>query len=488
MTLSSTLTAITGPSLTFNGFSKNQPIGTTINNINIEPTVNDKNILSNNYNQGFYLDSSNFITIYSSGFLKGSLNTFTLLQTFSNGSTASANYNFYYEEPITSAPTGTINSMTTSNYTYVSGIKVLSNTPTFTIQITANNMGKYFYSSPLIEYTFNNNNSLTTSTETNLTNSTGYSTIITTGTLVFNRNITLSNLSSTYSTSLSLSAILNNVFNKTTINSSINIITDGPSLNLISIIPNTVPLLILNNYIIGCRIWSAPNAASQNCPELKYSSTSYKDIIYNHLWNITENNNTNTYNSITIDKRTELLIYNGFFTTKGTNTNGYIDYSSYGNTINYSTISDTYRFATFAWNIPNKSTAYSTLSFTIYNLQSTSEITLVGGTLKINNTPLQIYYKFEDTNSSTFNKTTYNSVWINANSSSNIVNSDTFYDTNSSYGTLGGRTNSTYNNDATFSVFIPLIDNTPTTTYLYCRLCLPMSENIKFTYISAKIN
>ena len=113
---------------------------------------------------------------------------------------------------------------------------------------------------------------------------------------------------------------------------------------------------------------------------------------------------------------------------------------------------------------------------------------------------LKIYYKFQDSDQSTYSSTIFNTVWIDANdalSDSPQANVDNFYLTsntllagsdNTSGGiqiTSGGGTSVS---TVTFNVFIPSISTINDSTYVYCRVGLPMTVDVGFTYISSTIN
>jgi hypothetical protein len=161
------------------------------------------------------------------------------------------------------------------------------------------------------------------------------------------------------------------------------------------------------------------------------------------------------------------------------------------NNPNYSTISSTYRYATFAWKLTPISLSYSKLSFKIPVINSSTTIaTNTEGLLLIDGNVLDIYYMFQDTSSSSYNNTTFNSVWINANSVTNPgANTSNFYNV-SNNGILYGTTANTYSNStATFNVFIPnTIFPVKDNTYLYCRVGLPMNIDTWFNYITATIS
>jgi hypothetical protein len=157
--------------------------------------------------------------------------------------------------------------------------------------------------------------------------------------------------------------------------------------------------------------------------------------------------------------------------------------------INYSGISATgYRFASFCWKLNASNTAYTNLSFTINSILTP---TLTDSKLLLmNGVQAPIFYAFQDTSSPSYNDTTFNTVWINANSNTNGVSSGNFYDTNNKYGYYGGITSAAVTlsgSNATINAFIPAINPVKATIYLYLRIAVPMNTEIKFGSVSATI-
>ena len=302
------------------------------------------------------------------------------------------------------------------------------------------------------------------------------------GKLNFNSSITSNQLITTFSKTVQVTATANNILGSGSLTSkTINVITDGPSYKLVyETLPQSIPDLS-TNYVTGYRIWSAPDV-SNNCPLLSSFSAPYKDKPYDNSWNITSTNNNG------IDATTELQIYNGLFCTKTANsTNAYIDYSSYlYNSLNYSTISTSgNRFASFCWKLPQSSTSYTGLSFTINSISPIPNI--INDYLSINGEKIQIFYCFQDTATNTYSQSNFNSVWINANSNINTVATATYSDNANPNGYYGaGKGASVSGSSATINAFIPAIP-VPNTVYLYLRICIPMNKNINFGSVTAKL-
>ena len=487
MTLSASLNTTTGPAVTYSGFPSTTPVSKTTNNITITPqSVSD--VYTSPQDQGFYLNSANTVTANGNFSPGNDLNTLVVTQTFSTGITVSANVDFYYENTVTAIPAGTINAITVPTSTTVSGVAILTGTPSIAVTATANNMGTYFYRSPLISYTFTNG---VAKSETNLSavNSLDISgNQFKTGTLNFSSTLTSSSLANIYSKSIVINATANNIFGTGTLTSkNINIITDGPSATLSSAIQISIPKLTSNTATVGSRIWSAPSV-SNNCPELSYTGTSYSTILYDNSWDISSSSQDG------FDVRNELLISNGLFTTPALSPqSAYIDYKSYtGNSsVNYSGILTTsgYRFASFCWKLNDSASSYKNLSFTINSIFTPS--VNVSNLLLMNGIQLPIFYAFQDKSTTINNSTTFNSVWINANSNINPVSSGNFFNYGNTYGILGGITSAAVTlsgASATINVFVPAINPVNTSTYLYLRIAVPMDKDIRFGSVSAKIS
>jgi hypothetical protein len=455
-------------------------------------SISDK--YTNAYDQGFYLNANSTITVSTAGFIaRNTQNSISCSQKFTNNSLSdsSANYSFYYDIPITTAPSCSINAITIppSSFKQVSGIYVLHGTPDISVDTSANNMGNFFYSSPLINYACIIGSANKSKNETDLSNvqSTDISSngTIIGGNLNFKSSITSNLLSSVFSKTVQVNATANNVLisGSSTSSKSINVITDGPSCTLVYTTLAESILTLSTSTILpspGYRIWSAPTV-NNNCPLL---SPLYKDIQYDNSWNISSTNNNG------IDATRELQIYNGLFCTKTANSvNAYIDYSSYlYNSLNYSTISSITgnRFASFCWKLPESKSSYSSLSFTINSISPNP--TIIDDYLSINGQKIQILYCFQDTAATNiYSQSNFNSVWINANSNVNTVTTATYSNTANSYGYYSaGKGASVSGSSATIGAFIPAI-GVPNTVYLYLRICVPMSVSISFGSVTAKL-
>ena len=190
-----------------------------------------------------------------------------------------------------------------------------------------------------------------------------------------------------------------------------------------------------------------------------------------------------------------------------------MDYSgTAGNSpINYSgvDISPTaYRFVTFCWKLPPRTTGpYSGLTFTF---NSISALTSPAGSVKtfsINNTATTpkfcVFYAFQDASDPGYSgggnaPVKYNTVWINANvskatNSASLTNTS-FNPTNTTnrygfYNALQSSISPTTGSTTTLTEFMPGLNITNNSTYLYLRIGIPMSiANIEFGSVSARIS
>ena len=527
MTLSASLNTTAGPSVLFGGFPiPAPPPAVMTNNITITPNSVTDYYAGQTGKTGYYLMSRDTITAtgLSAG---GNVNTLTATQTFDNANGApssSASVSFYYDTPVTRVPTGSINSLSVPSSTKVSGLTILyESSVNLTINATAAYMGKYFYRSPLIAYSYTypidavtgstsgsaSETTLTNVRPSDITNTNAF----TDGSLNFSSSIALTgiNNSAYFKRSITVDAYANNVFGTGSITSgSLNIIMDPLSRALVyQTQPSSIPILTgstsaLPTLIPGFRIWSAPITTNASapvgtlCPDLSYNGILYYTIPYDNAGSLTSTDPTGCGR--------ELLISNGIFSTPTKNPSAYIDYSGYaGNAgLNYSTILNTagaYRFATFCWKLPALTKALTNLIFTInsiYNLNSVD-----AGVIQSNGENMSIFYAFQNAdNPSSFpssNSRIYNSAWINANLATTIgANATTFANSYNNvrtrFGSLGQLSLDTTppNSDvpiasgtATFNVFIPVTSPIPANVYLYLRIGLPLNKDCRFGSVRA---
>jgi hypothetical protein len=533
MTLSAKLNSTNGPSVNYSGFPATKPAASSsIGGMTLTP-----NSVTDYYagQTGYYLKSANTIAVVPSA--GGDVNTLTVSQTFSNptGVTgASASATFYYDTQVTAAPTCSINALTVPSATKVSGLSILyNNTANVTIDASANNMGKYFYRSPLITYNCTYDVNVGTKSETNLdnvrTSDISGGNMFTNGSLNFSSLVALTGINNgAYSTTpITIAASANNIVGAgVAISKSFNIIMDPLSHALAYSVPS-IPVLtptaasgaltVSTNAVTtyGARIWSAPITTSATgvfCPDFSYNGIFYATMPYDNNGSLTSTDPSGC--------KQDLLISNGVFTTPANAINRYIDYSGFaGNAgFNYSTITPTagtYRFATFCWKMPTMAAgAYSFLSFYIESV--TTNITReVDGQILANGEPLQVYYAFQNVGNPSFATSTpntnWNTVWISANTStppfgetpSSYPSASTSWNYNQTiitnrYGRIRQGTYFSPSDLAThlaagtapfFKLYTPAYAITAAQNiYLYLRICLPMDKNLKFGGVYATLN
>lgn len=504
-----------GPSFTSNS-----------NGIFVTATTFDAYFKGNIYNQGFYLDCSTNMIIknnYAFGIPTSTLFTAALTCSGNNvlNPNPSSNYSFYIDNissiPICSS-TGsfTINSDNNSYSNQVSGIWVLnqSKIPIFSItNLKLNNMGDYFYASPLVNYTISNGVT-GNQQETDLTHVTSES--ISAGKFVNpitinNNNVQATSVSSAYNTNISISITFNNLFGQSSASyPNINVICDQPSYNLITnILATSIQNLgtLVSGYK-GYRVWSAnvdsgvPNSgimspsgivpypyilSGTNMPNgsVAQSDTGYVSQQYSNNWNIA----TNTY------ANQELLVANGNFTTNNTYYKNYENFNGNGNLnsgYDYSGLSGK-KYATFAWNV-SSITNVNYLNFVI-NFGTTN--------LYYSNTNsawyfnqsftdlLELYYRFEYNEDVTqwgkYSNGNYyaTTTWITINKQiGSIYSIDNVTDKNNSNyvynisGSLISPTGAQTSGNVTFKISIPTIylGDTNVAT-LYLRIGIPNGYN-----------
>lgn len=489
------------------------------------------------YNQGFYLDCSTNMIIRSSYFpstfiQNKYLYTATLTMAQVNQSaylpmnTYNTSYNFYADN-INSSPTYnslggfTINNNINNNYysALVSGIYVLNQSPTFNVtDLSLNNMGDYFYASPLVQYSSTGGVSITAS-ETNLIH-------VNSGSITvdgsFNNTISITNpsisstISALYNTQISLDISLNNL-NSSSYYSSIatlNVIVDVSSNLLASSLTSLSSLGA--NPTLGYRVWSAPVdygetmtpsgivpfvyiTSGSNIPNNTTTGSTpsgndigYVDVSYNNIWNISANSLANE----------ELLIAAGNFTTNNNYYLKYSDASGNGNLnslIDYTSLSGT-KFATFAWNISNiNPNPYNQINFKIYFTSSIYQNTTTGFYYLDSNKSYQLllFYRFELNEhigeqaywGSPGGVTFPNTTWISINSETlaQTINTSTICD-------FGNKNNIYWNTASlnsppntnpptppyTFTTTLPTI-NLNTNATLYLRIGIPNDVSNSFT-------
>ncbi len=505
-------------SVTVNSFGTSDSYTNSSDGIAVTSKTYDAYINDGSYNQGFYLDCSSNMNINSYiQSLNSSNSSYTAtLSVTGNGVNPSSNYQFYVDDmsgnpSYTSPANFSINSNNNFYSTQVSGIWVLGNysSVVFTVDLSLNNMGDYFYASPLVTYD-STGGVIINSSETNLSHVTSsisggqFSYPLT----IKNTNVSGNIVESYNNNGISLNLSLNNIANNESFSNvdSLSVITDYQSVQL----ANAVKTLnnLATSQVQGYRVWSAPSDTYETMDpsgivpfvyietlgQTPYgtatSDQGYIDISYNNTWDIS---NTGTYTN------NELLIAAGNFTTNSTY---YLDYSTYNgngnqNTVNYSNLSGT-KYATFAWNINDLTTNYSNLNFTITTASTLYQNSNDASYYFTNSQsfPLQLYFRYQTQTNFTASLSNWgesdgsyypNTTWISFNASGVLNTNTTDYTidniTNSANATtVYGTTSTTIPNNQsipagtsiTFTVSNPTVNlQNPNASYLYLRIGIP---------------
>jgi hypothetical protein len=485
-TLTATLVGGATADITFNGFGGAQPSGQTVNNFTFSaPTVVDT-YNGNSGRDGFYLQANgNQVSIAAASALSPSQSQQTLQITPSTGSTALLQ--FYYDTPLTTPPSVSAAVTIGSGFTatQVSGIYVLSGTPSYNVVTTASNMSHYFYRTPLITYNALPSGTATESTTSRITS--GLSGGAFMSTIEFTNATVAGTAGSTFLISVGLSSLVaSNTSSSTTINpSQIAAIYDPLSVTLVGGEPGAKPTLTT----------SSPGGRG-----MRISSSAGLDLP----------TTLTRYNQSTdITGTAELQVVNGVVCAKGV-TNSYLDYTNYyyatatKNSLNYSGISTAgYRYATFAWQFPQLNSGVNTMTFTFTGFtgiinnatpRQSDGVYITDNTGSTNK--IQIYYMFVDANNTdkfnSGNPQYLTSNWVDANVQASGTGAITSSNFNSAAGTIfnaaAGAT--LIGTTLTLSPVFPGISQNPTTpntttVSLVLRVGLPMASSAAFDRVTA---
>jgi hypothetical protein len=525
------ITFINSTVLTINGFPLrnnyllNYPDSSTQLQLNATTTDNNGvtiNQLSNYYSKVAVISKVSFenITLTASenalthtvvATYYGSSNTPAFAVANSGGSSnitrTFSNAELYYDGPLPT-PTCTINSLTiTTPPTQISGITLYNGDINVTPDITVSDIGTHFYNATrTIDYSGSfvstisvpsvstittvkkSNPTEIVTTETGLPN--GYTFENKSGT--FKNSLTFTKISNNYSTSLSLTAKAYNIRGTETADTK----TDTKTLNIIYDTKSVLITSIQEAYINpsttpnGCRVYSTTNAGE----------TENKSSAENMSANANFTNNGRTYsffdektplydNTISIgieSHKKELLYASGMYVTPAYTPNFYSNYGI--------SSSETYRYVTFAWKVPESifqnPTTYDTLTF---NMLGVSGITITNNLA---------YTALSIATTETKTITTY---WINANSNigTQIGSANCFIGASPAQNYLalsqpntqlvgntcifpaktGGYTFSSASSSASTN-----INNTQSTVYIYCRVGIALQSNFSFTGMNCIIS
>lgn len=298
----------------------------------------------------------------------------------------------------------------------------------------------------------------------------------------------------------------------------VKIVIDQPSITLLATFPGSLPSVGADSSFVLGRLVSSGGDCNTTTyvPAAWYASwsvSSYGDVAYDQSALLTATGNH------------ELMIARGKFRSRGTGAY-YRDFSAYGGNPNYSSIpytSSDFRFITFTWkvagsDIGGSSINYGNMAFTISNALTGSlsllpnQLPYFTGSAEVQ---FKMYYRFEmqysnagidyriprgSTTAPTPSGINYTSDWIDMNDNANgssEVNSDNYNTLKSTTGSppsvwAGARGFSSNNiggglTHYTFTPKMPAANYITTTTYIYCRIVLPMNVDFEFTGISAKL-
>ena len=487
-------TSTVGGLVTFRGFpSAGSPVSTTTNSITLNPsTISDTYAAQATNQQGFYLQAANTISLAPASFVASS-NAYTIAAFQQSSFTGSATWGYAVDNFVGAAPTvssiGVVFTGAVPN-AYASGVKILYSTPTYAVSTTVANMGTYYYTNPLLTYT--GSTALTPSTESNLAHVISGSNLGALSNTVIFSNASLSSLTlnSVFGSTITVSATANNVFgtSATATATPIKAIVDGPSYVLLyATLAQSLPTIAQGGAsIAGYHVTSAtvfPGAVA-SIPNFTAGGTPYAATAYN--------------NASTIAGQEELQTVAGYFQSKTSVDRGYLNYTSFAydatnsNTVDYSSVATTgYRYATFAWNISSSVTNYTSLAFTFHAVSPA--ITITGSVAYFGTTPIQLYYRIEDSNTPTpTNLGNKSTSWIDGNTTAGTpAGSGNYYlPTDLTQALNYGLTSVSGSTAPVFTVKVPaaLTVTTNNTMRLYCRVGVPMTVQAKFDYVTAAMS
>jgi len=505
---------IVGPTVFYNGFPAATPATGSQSNLVITPSLPlDKFNGGPVQKTGYFLNAANSVTIQSATFAANS--TIYTLHTKQYQSTSAAVtssdilHNFYYDGDPGTAIVKSLNvNFTTANptSTLVSGVAVLGNTLTFSTITTGSNLGRFFYASPLVNYTNTIQTAATTATETTLTNIiSGYRAgqFLSNQAIVFsNGSIQSGSLTAVYSSNITMTATVNNAAGSSaSYNAYISSLVDGPSVSLLATIPTTRLSASTSSAVIGCRVWSytSYDATTYVPPFIYGGANSYTNVFYNHRDTILTGTASN-----------ELQVGNGAHRSKGSTAYSYVNYSglyynaSNTNTFDYSGVTTSgIRFATFAWNTASSAFNYAKLTLVINYLSNQTDALKVyndqivfsnGNFPSVAYDKIYVYYRVEDNNS--LLPTTADSpstVWLDANGTIDLLADantyfiDTTPDLTQIRGGVGPGSTLTSSQITFPTLFIPAFSTVGKDIRILCRIGIPMKWNFAFTTVTARM-
>jgi hypothetical protein len=502
---------ILGPTVFYDGFPATTPATGSQSNLVITPSLPvDKFNGGPVQKNGYFLNAANTVTIQSATFAANStiytLHTQQYQSTATTVTSSESLLNFYYD----GAPGTPIVKSLAVNFalpnptsTLVSGVAVLGNTLTFSTITTGSNLGRFFYASPLVNYTNTIQSAVTTATETNLSRIiSGYSAgqFLSNQAIVFsNGSIQSGSLTNVYSSNITMTATVNNAGGASAAyNAYISSLIDGPSVTLLATIPTSLLSASVGTTVIGCRVWSyTSNDPTTYVPPFVYSgSSSYTDVVYDHRNTI-----------LTGTASQELQVGNGAHRSKGSTPYSYINYTglyytaSNTNTFDYSGVTSGIRFASFAWKTASLAFNYTKVTLVINFLSSQTDPLKVyndqivftsGNYPTVAEDKIYVYYRVEDHNSLLpTNADSPSSVWLDANGTIDLkADANTYFiDSTSNLTQIRGGVgpgSTLTSSQITFpNLFIPAFSTVGKDIRILCRIGIPMKWNFAFTTVTA---
>ena len=502
----------TFPTVTFDGFAASAPgYVVTGSTAVIDPLATVVDAYADNPSKYFYLVGSNTFTINLASNFTNANTPYTI--------TVSPDSSPFYYDKITGVPTVTPTIGLNTSPSNISGLLVYGSYDSFSNTLVCTNMGDYFCPS-VLGYSQIALATTGVVVGTHTPNAQPlYLSDVTAGSIsggAFTSTVTLSytdteTLDAYALATASINGTVYNLVGSNTFDSSgtstLKMLIDNPSLTLNASLPSSLPTVgTTNAFVVGRLISSGSSFNATTYAPAWYGATtdtSYGSIAYDHTAGLTSNY--------------ELILANGKFRTWGS-TSYYQDYRAYTTNIsdsNYSTISHSstdYRFITFAWTI-NTTTGFSfnTIAFKFSNVGASTLSFDTNGTAYITGTSPKVYpllyYRFEEqlytttdyripqglTSITETGNPNYTSDWVNMNSVPNPVNSANYNNLTSTSGSpyvKGGFTNAVVDGTGTIYTFTPSIMRSgqiTASTFLYCRVGIPMNVTFEFASISANL-
>jgi len=500
--------------LSYNGFPISNPTSTqtsTLITINGTLPVDGYTTTLNNALQGFYLNTTNSTTLPSLAFTASNEKTTTTLTTTQSGDTPINNSMFFYYDSYTGAPTngGVSILFGTLTYSEASGIFFVYNPIALQSTTIVSNIGTYFYNkNQILNYYYN-------ASTTAFGGETGTSNVAPGGltgpgtsppydelanSVIFTNSSVIIPSTTTFAKQPSFNVTSYGPTTTSTQQSAtLNIIYDPPTHNLLNSTtfnPTSPQSISTTTLVYGFRILSQAPKSGQT------------DSYYTELPPTTFNLNVSYNNTLSLltDAQYDIQLTNGTYQTKGTTSNGYLNYngiiysSTLTNTLDYSTIpASGYRYLTFTYTVPF--TSVNNIKFVVQNDSSTqiysgstNQQPYIGSS---NGSRIYFYFRGENSEKYTaqyFTADYSNSTWVDATipttSSNPLITSQNYYNY-IGIPLLSCGATLTYST-TTFTMVCPSTMGFSNsggggTNYVILRIALPMNSTFKLTGVQALI-